>query len=103
MQALWRRAAGAVSGWIGVVVALALASVGVYLGRFIGLNSWDALLHPGEVAHILDVHLSSPLSHPRRGESLVVMTSFLLVAYLVFCGFAGLRLSVEHDWPARGR
>ena len=28
------------------LAVLAVGSLGVYVGRFIGFNSWDALLHP---------------------------------------------------------
>ena len=97
MQAVWRRAAGAAAGWLGVVVALALGSFGVYVGRFIGFNSWDALLHPGRVAHVINTQVENPLHHPRLAGSLVALTAFLTVAYSVFYSFAGLRLQIERD------
>ncbi len=97
MQEVWRRAAGSAVGWLGVVGVLALGSFGVYIGRFIGFNSWDALLHPGRVAHVIDTQLENPLHHPRIAWSLVVLTSFLTVAYAVFYSFAGLRLRIERD------
>jgi uncharacterized membrane protein len=102
MHAIVRHGAGVFAGWLGVVVALALASVGVYLGRYIGLNSWDALLHPGRVAHVIEAHLRDPLHRPRLAESLVVLTSFLTVAYIVFASAAGLQTQVERDWAAAG-
>jgi uncharacterized membrane protein len=97
MQAVWRRAAGSAAGWLGVVAALALGSFGVYLGRFIGFNSWDALLHPGRVAHVIHTKLENPFHHPRLIGSLVVLTSLLTVAYAIFYTFAGLRLQIERD------
>ncbi len=42
MQTLWRRSAGSPLSWFGVVAVLALGSLGVYIGRYIGFNSWDA-------------------------------------------------------------
>jgi uncharacterized membrane protein len=95
IQEVWRRAVGRVVAWLGVVGALALGSFGVYIGRFIGFNSWDALLHPGRVAHVIDTQLENPFHHPRVAASLVVLTSFLTVAYAVFYTFAGLRLRIE--------
>jgi uncharacterized membrane protein len=100
MQAVWRRAAGTLAGWVGVVAVLALGSLGVYIGRFVGLNSWDALLHPNRVADVIKSQLRDPLHRPRLAESLVVLTSFLTVAYAVFSSSAGLRLQVERGWRA---
>ncbi len=91
MQSLLRRAGGPLASWLGVVAVLALGSLGVYIGRFIGFNSWDALLHPFRVAHVIDTQLENPLHHPRLFASLVVLTSFLTVAYAVFYCLAGLR------------
>ncbi len=99
MQLLVRRLVGAPVAWLGVVAVLALGSFGVYIGRFIGFNSWDALLHPGRVAHVIDTRVESPVEHPRLAGSLVILTSFLTVAYAVFYGIAGLRLQLEHESP----
>ena len=41
VQMSGRRAFGASGRVVGVVTALGLASIGVYLGRFIGFNSWE--------------------------------------------------------------
>ena len=49
MQMIWERAVGMLS-WLGVVAALALASLGVYVGRFLRFNSWDALVRPRRLA-----------------------------------------------------
>jgi uncharacterized membrane protein len=97
MQALWRRVAGAVASWAGVVSVLALASVGVYIGRYVGFNSWDALLHPGRVAHVINTQIDNPIRHPRLAGALVALTGFLTAAYLVFYSLAGLRLPRGRD------
>ena len=89
---LWR-AFGDVVGWLGVLVALRLASVGVYVGRFIHLNSWDALLHPAQVADILRDQLSAV---PRRmAEALSALVAFLMVGYLVVYSLTGLELDLR--------
>ena len=95
VQMILRRAFGPAVAWVGVLVALGLASVGVYVGRFIRFNSWDALLHPVAVAEVVREQLSDvPL---RTAEALVALTAFLAVGYLVVYSFAGLRLELQPD------
>jgi uncharacterized membrane protein len=102
VQIVVRRRAGQVASWIAVAVALGLASFGVYLGRFVRLNSWDAVLHPHRVARLVHAQVENPLQHPRMVAVLLVLAVFLLVGYLVLYAFAGLRLQLERG-PADPR
>ena len=43
--------------WLGVFGSLVLASIGVYIGRFVRLNSWDVLLHPRHVVEVVHARL----------------------------------------------
>src|SRR6185295_19025611 len=95
VQMVIRRAFGGTVAWLGVVAALVLASIGVYLGRFIRYNSWDALLHPIRVADVIQQQLSSPAA--RMAEALVALTGFLLVGYLVVYSFTNLNLELDPD------
>ena len=95
MQMIWQRAVGPVWAWLGVLAALALGSFGVYLGRFIGFNSWDALVRPRVVAHVIRDDLENPLQHPRLIASLLVLTASLTVAYTILYCFAGARLELD--------
>ena len=97
MQMVGRLVAGAAWAWAGVVGSLALASFGVYLGRFVRFNSWDALVRPGRVADVITNQLDNPFEHPRLVATLIVLTGFLTVAYAVLYSFAGLRLELERD------
>lgn len=95
VQMILRRAAGATVAWVGVLGALGLASVGVYVGRFVRFNSWDALLHPVRVAEVVNEQLSAvPL---RMAEALVALTGFLLVGYLAVYSFTDLKLELERE------
>ena len=70
------------------------ASIGVYVGRFIRFNSWDALLHPLRVAEVLGDQLEVPARMAARSSGL---TGFLLVGYLVVYSFTDLGLELDGD------
>jgi uncharacterized membrane protein len=95
VQMILRRTLGAVVAWLGVLVALSLGSIGVYVGRFIRLNSWDALLHPIRVAEVVNEQLSAVPT--RTAGALLALVTFLLVGYLVVYSFTGLELDLDGD------
>jgi uncharacterized membrane protein len=95
MQLIWLRAAGKLISWLGVVAALALASFGIYLGRFLRFNSWDALVHPRSIAHVIATELENPFQHPRLVASLLVLTASLTVGYMVVYSAVGTRLELD--------
>jgi uncharacterized membrane protein len=97
MQAIWRRAAGPAVAWVGVVAALALASFGLYLGRFLGFNSWDALVRPRLILEVIRDDLENPVEHPRLLASMFVLTASLTVAYILLYGLTGARLELDAD------
>jgi uncharacterized membrane protein len=95
VQMILRRAFGTLVAWLGVVVALSLGSIGVYVGRFIRFNSWDALLHPIRVAEVVNEQLSAVPA--RTAEALLGLVAFLLVGYLVVYSFTALELELDGD------
>ena len=95
VHAIARRLVGALDAWALVVAVLALSSFGIYLGRVQRWNSWDLVVHPQSLALQIGGGLLHPLNHPRPLGLTVLLTSFLLVSYLVLYSFA--RLSPE--WP----
>jgi uncharacterized membrane protein len=46
MQEILTRAAGHVAGWVLVAVVTVLGSIGIYLVRFLGWNSWNVFQAP---------------------------------------------------------
>jgi uncharacterized membrane protein len=95
VQMIVRSAFGETISWLGVVAALGLAGVGVYVGRFIGLNSWDAFVHPVRVVDVVREQLFAvPV---RTVEALLALVAFLLVGYLAVYSFTGLDLELERD------
>jgi uncharacterized membrane protein len=98
VQLIVRRSFGPSVAWLGVLGALGLASIGVYVGRFARFNSWDALLHPIRVADVLQEQFTAVPS--RMAGALLALTGFLLVGYLVVYSFTDLELELERDEAA---
>lgn len=73
------RAAVAVSA-----ASLVAASVGVYLGRIVRLNSWDLVSDPGEIARLPQAALIDPLAHVDGFVGTLIFALFLAVCYRVF-------------------
>ncbi len=92
-----RQALGARLAWCVAGGALALASVGIYLGRFVRLNSWDALTRPHDIVALTTHRLADPLGNPRLLVILLAMTLMLNAAYLVVYTFASAGLRLELD------
>jgi len=84
MQTVVRQWRGVVSGWIFAGVALALGSLGIYLGRFLRLNSWDVVTRPHELVYLARIRLADPLGNPKLILVVGLMSAFLAVAYAVF-------------------
>jgi uncharacterized membrane protein len=84
VQEVVRRAAGAVWAWILAGGVLVIASVGIYLGRFLRLNSWDVVTRPHELVYLARMRLADPLGNPKLILAVGLMSAFLAVAYTVF-------------------
>jgi uncharacterized membrane protein len=97
VQMVARRVVGVAWSWAGVAGALALASFGVYLGRFVRFNSWDVLVRPGSVLDVIGNQVENPFRHPLMVVVLLALTAFLLVGYTVLYAFAGMRLQLESE------
>jgi glycosyltransferase involved in cell wall biosynthesis/uncharacterized membrane protein len=83
MHGLGRRFVGALRAWALVVAVLALSSLGIYLGRIQRWNTWDVVLRPGTLVHAAWHMALHPFGHPRPIAMTILLTFFLLAAYLV--------------------
>jgi uncharacterized membrane protein len=66
------------------VLSLVLASLGIYLGRVVRLNSWDLLTRPRLVGSVLHQLVLDPLAHPVAVAATVALAVTLAVLYLRF-------------------
>ncbi len=64
-------------------VALGLSGYGVYIGRVLRLNSWDAILHPIDTLHLLLSDLLMPITRYSPWTVTFVISTYLLLGYLV--------------------
>ena len=66
------------------VLSLAAASLGIYLGRVVRLNSWDLIARPRVVGSVLHQLVRDPLAHPVAITLTIVLAATLSVLYLRF-------------------
>jgi len=82
VQAVITRSSGRATGWGVAVGALLLSGFGIYLGRFLRWNSWDALVRPKELARYVAPRASHPLSHPRTFAVTLIYGVGLVLGYV---------------------
>ena len=81
MQDIIARSFGRAAGWLFVFVISGLSSFGVYIGRFVRLNSWDILQNPGETAQDI---LGIVIDPSRRLAAFTLLyTFFFLFVFLL--------------------
>ncbi len=91
MQALVRRAAGALASWAFALGVLSLSGAGIYLGRFLRWNSLDVFLSPGGILADLLNAAQHPLLHARSVAFSGLFSLFLLAAYFMFVALTHLQ------------
>ena len=86
MQNIIVRSFGRTAGWIFVFVISALSSFGIYIGRFVRLNSWDILQNPAETAQEI---LGIVIDPSRRLAAFTLLyTIFFLFLFLLLYSFS---------------
>lgn len=74
---------GPTAGWVLALGALALSSIGIYLGRFPRFNSWDVVTNPGGLVDVIVYRLGDPFGNPFLLAFAGVTTAGLVGSYLV--------------------
>jgi uncharacterized membrane protein len=101
VQAVVTDARGARAGWIVGLGALGLSSVGIYLGRFVEVNSWDAFLDPGRVLQPIVDQVRESILYPKFIGVTVALTLFLVLAYLLVHALAQPVVAIERRGAGR--
>ena len=97
MQTVVRQCRGVVAGWIFAVFAIGLCSLGIYLGRFLRLNSWDALEHPSVLPRIAHAVARDPFAYQEAIAVTVLFTLALSFAYFLLYSFAAASLELDAE------
>lgn len=84
VQGVMARKFSQLTGWILAAGALVLSGFGIYLGRFLRWNSWDALSSPLQLLADVADRLLNPLSHPQTIGVTIVYGVALLLGYAAF-------------------
>ena len=88
MQDIVTRTFHRFAGWAFVFIISGLSSFGIYIGRFVRLNSWDILQNPTETA--MDI-LGLIIDPSRRLAAFTLLyTFFFLFVYLLLYSFSHL-------------
>lgn len=97
MQEIVRREFGRWAGWGFVAVVAGLTSVGVYVGRFLRLNSWDIFSDPRSLA--LNTIQSAQDSGLRSIGFVTLFTAFFLFLYITLYAFGHLLVERQTNEP----
>lgn len=84
MQSLVKVYLGGKLSWLFAFMTIGLGGLGVYLGRFVRVNSWDLLIHPFQIVRGLGAPVFDPLDNLRFFGFTLMFTAILLVFYLMF-------------------
>jgi len=64
-----------------LVGIFALSSFAIYLGRYLGWNSWDIIINPAGILYDLSERIIRPVSYPNTFTTTVLFMGTLLTIY----------------------
>jgi uncharacterized membrane protein len=93
-----QRLTGTAAAWAFAGLALVLGSLGIYVGRFLRFNSWDAVTEPGTLVNLARLRVADPFGNPKLLAVTAGLVGFLAIGYLAFYVLA--RPSFDLTQPA---
>jgi uncharacterized membrane protein len=79
---------GAVAGWVVAFASLLLCGFGIYVGRFLRWNSWNAINNPLNLARDVASRFTDPGGHPYPLSVTLVFGGGLILGYMALRVFA---------------
>ena len=73
---------GKATGWTVAVLSLMLCGFGIYVGRFLHWNSWNAFNHPIRLFYSLSGQFSNPGTSPHPASVTLIFGVGLLLGYM---------------------
>lgn len=84
MHKLLRKRLGRKYGWLAIHACLLLSSFAIYLGRYLGWNSWDLLINPFYILLDLTGRLTDTEDLGMTIRTTILFFCFISVAYIAF-------------------
>jgi uncharacterized membrane protein len=86
MHELAERLGGVILGWLFAISSIAASGVGIYFGRVLRWNSWDAVRSPTLVVEDALVLLRHPLEYQAAWVLIILSSAFFCAAYVLLWG-----------------
>ena len=83
MQSVVRRMYGQIASWLFIAVVAGLSGFGIYLGRFLRLNSWDVITKPVKLYNGISGWAANPVANSHTFTFPLLFATFLFLAYLM--------------------
>jgi len=95
MQTVIAKMAGRFASWLFIAGVAGLSGIGIYVGRFLRLNSWDVLLKPLALSRGLGQVAADPFAHFGSFALAGLFATFLFITYLMLYALTHLRPQTE--------
>ena len=102
MQSVVADRFGPVAGWLFIGGVAGLSGIGVFIGRFLRLNSWDVFLRPEKFYQHADNWMAAPFADATPYVFPALFGVFLFIVYLMFYALTRLPSQI-HNSKAEGK
>jgi uncharacterized membrane protein len=83
MQSLVRQRFGQIASWLFIVGVAGLSGFGIYLGRFVRVNSWDLIARPVKLYNGISGWAANPMANSHTFTFPLLFATFLFLAYVM--------------------